>query len=263
MCARKKRVLDGFRAAPAAPYTVVRVSEGSMKKIYIVPIVCVALIAIHLLTDYQIDQYIIALALIGLIPWAPTWLESVKYGDFEANFRKVEAELAATKVEVEVLKNRYSELESDYLAECEKFDPDASAQALNKLASNLKGKAKGLSSLDFLFQELNLNSPQYLAFGAACAMQVRPAFHALNSVVNVLTEVAKKPDINRYRLKTVYRLLMAIDEVVRLNTKNQDVELVSKEQSESIKRMAKFIIKNPRCKDDDTAELASKIVEKL
>ncbi|WCN15554.1 hypothetical protein GV054_18910 [Marinomonas mediterranea] len=204
-----------------------------------------------------------ALTLIGLIPWAPKWLESVKFGDFEAKFRKIKEELDATKQEVSLLKHRYSELEDDYLNECKKFDPDASPQVLNKLATSLKGKAKGLSSVDFLFRDLNLNSPQHIAFGAACAMQVRPAFHALDAVTNLLSALAKKPDINGYRLKTIYRLLMAIDEVVRLNEKNQDVELVSKKQSESIKKMTVLVVDNPQCRNDDTAKLASKIAEKL
>ena len=94
-------------------------------------------------------------------------------------------------------------------------------------------------------------------------MQVRPAFHALDAVTKLLCELAKQPDINQYRLKTVYRLLMAIDEVVRLNAKNQEVELVSSEQSEKIKMMAELISTNPRCKNDDTAVLAKKISGKL
>ncbi len=234
-----------------------------MTRQYLLPLICAAAIAVHVLTPYQFDQYVVMFMLIGLIPWLPKWLESVRLGDFEAKFRKIEEELQATRDEVDQLKKRYTELEADYLAECEKFDPEASAAALNKLASSLKGKAKGLASVDFLFHDLSPGSPQYIAFGAACAMQVRPAFHTLDAIVSLLTGLAGKSDLGGYRLKTVYRLLMAVDEVVRLNSKNEDVELVSPEQAARIRTMAGLIAQNPRCRDDDTAAFAVKIADKL
>ena len=234
-----------------------------MNRKYLLPLLCAAAIAVHILTPYKLDQYVVMLVVIGLIPWLPTWLESVRVGDFEAKFRKMEEELQATRAEVEQLKKRYTELEDDYLAECEKFDPEASAAALNRLASSLKGKAKGLASVDFLFNNLSISSPQPVAFGAACAMQVRPAFHTLDAIVSLLSGLAQKPDLGGYRLKTIYRLLMAVDEVVRLNSKNEGIELVSAEQAEKIRRMAVLISQNARCRNDDTAGFALKIAEKL
>ena len=175
---------------------------------------------------------------------------------------KTREEVNRTREEVELLKTRYTELEEDYLGECANFNPDSSAQALNKLASALKAKAKGLASLDFLFSNLNAESPQHIAFGAACALQVRPAFHAIDRLVSFLSELMDSNNLNGYRLKTVYRLLMAVGEIVKINS-GSDVELLSEERTESVRVMLTKVTTNPRCQDDDTAKLANRIMQKL
>jgi len=210
----------------------------------------------------KFDAIGMSLLLLAAIPWGSSWLESIKVGNFEAKFRELQEAVDATQKELDQLKSTYREMEQDFMKTCNEFDPDAPATELNKLASKLKAKAKGLTSIDFLFSNLANSSNQAEVFGAACALHVRPQFHAIDGVINLLDALSKTATLRDFRLKTIYRLLMAVDEIVKLDTRN-DESLLTDEQRKGIARVLAQLQSHPRCLADDTSQYAAKIIAKL
>lgn len=230
-------------------------------KIFI-SLIAVSAGVLHTFKVVEFDPIGMSLLLLAAIPWASSWLESIKVGNFEAKFRELKEAVDATQKELDQLKSTYVEMEKDFLKTCAEFNPDAPATDLNKLASKLKAKAKGLTSIDFLFSNLANSSNQAEVFGAACALHVRPQFHAIDSVISLIDMLSKTPDLRGFRLKTIYRLLMAVDEIVKLDTRNDD-DLLTPEQRQDIARVLGQLQCHRRCADDDTAQYAAKIVAKL
>lgn len=209
----------------------------------------------------EFDLIGLALFAIAIIPWASSWLESIKVGDFEAKFRELKEAVDATQKQLDQLKSTYLEMEKDFLATCAEFDPDATATVLNKLASKLKAKAKGLASIDFIFSDIAASSDQSLVFGAACALHVRPQFHAIDGVVSLIDAISKTSNLRGFRLKTIYRLLMAVDEIVKLDTRNND-GLLSSDQRHRIDKVLVQLAAHPKCMKDDIATYANRISSK-
>lgn len=218
--------------------------------------------ALHTFGLLKFDAIGMSLLMLATIPWASSWLESIKVGNFEAKFRELKEAVVATQKELDQLKSTYLEMEKDFLKTCAEFNPDAPATELNKLASKLKAKAKGLTSIDFLFSNLADSSNQAEVFGAACALHVRPQFHAIDGVINLIDALSKTVDLRGFRLKTIYRLLMAVDEIVKLDTRNDD-GLLTDEQRRGIARVLGQLQSHQRCITDDTSQYAAKIVAKL
>ncbi|WP_222840461.1 hypothetical protein [Aeromonas hydrophila] len=218
--------------------------------------------ALHTFGFLKFDAIGMTLLMLATIPWASSWLESIKFGNFEAKFRELKEAVDATQKELDQLKSTYLEMEKDFLKTCAEFSPDASAAELNKLASRLKAKAKGLTSIDFLFSNLAETSNQAEVFGAACALHVRPQFHAIDGVISLIDALSKTADLRGFRLKTIYRLLMAVDEIVKLDTRNDD-GLLTDEQRKGIARALEQLQSHQRCITDDTSQYAAKIVAKL
>lgn len=218
--------------------------------------------ALHTFGLLKFDAIGMSLLMVATIPWASSWLESIKFGNFEAKFRELKEAVVATQKELDQLKSTYLEMEKDFLKSCAEFNPDAPATELDKLASKLKAKAKGLTSIDFLFSNLAESSDQAEVFGAACALHVRPQFHAVDAVIGLMDELSKTSDLRRFRLKTIYRLLMAVDEIVKLDNRNDD-GLLTDEQRSGIVRVLGQLQSHQRCLNDDTSHYAAKIVAKL
>ncbi|WP_417361268.1 hypothetical protein [Gallaecimonas pentaromativorans] len=218
--------------------------------------------ALHTFGLVKFDVIGMSLLMLAAIPWVSSWLESIKFGNFEAKFRELKEAVVATQKELDQLKSIYLKMEKDFLMTCSEFNPDAPATELNRLASNLKAKAKGLTSIDFLFSNLANSSNQAEVFGAACALHVRPQFHAIDAVIDLIDTLSKTEDLRGFRLKTIYRLLMAVDEIVKLDTRNKD-GLLTDEQRGGVVRVLGQLQSHRRCIGDDTSQYAATIVAKL
>jgi len=229
----------------------------------IVSAISVAGLIIHLYpNEIELDQISLVLVCIGILPWVSEWLSSIKMGGFEAKFRELESKVEKTELELGNLKKRYSALEEEYLETCNEFDVRATSQVLDKLASKLKAKAKGLSSIDFLFDDLSGKSPQGVILGAVCAIHVRPQFHVLSSLVSLINDLSSIRDLSFFRLKVAYRLIMAIDSIVNLNKKNE-VSLIDDAAKEKLKNALEQMADHPYFKDDDVSQKCITVVDKL
>jgi len=212
--------------------------------------------------DVSLDEISIVLICIGIIPWVSEWLSSIKMGGFEAKFRELEGKVEKTEQELDNLKVRYSALEEEYLESCNEFRVTAESEDLDKLASKLKAKAKGLSSIDFLFNELSIKSPQGKILGAACAIHVRPQFHLLSSLISLIEELASTKDLKPFRLKVAFRIIMAIDSIVNLNNKNE-VSLITPEDQTKLKKSLELMSTHSYFKNDDVSKKCITVANKL
>jgi hypothetical protein len=220
-------------------------------------------IIIHIYPNkITLDEISVILMCIGILPWVSEWLSSIKMGGFEAKFRELEDKVVKTEKELDNLKLRYSALEEEYLETCNEFVVFADSSDLDKLASKLKAKAKGLSSIDFLFSNLSLKSPQGRILGAACAIHVRPQFHVLPSLVLLIEEISSTKELKPFRLKVAYRLIMAIDSIVNLNNKN-DVSLIEPEYQQKLRKALEIMSNHPYFVNDDVSQKCITVAEKL
>lgn len=183
-------------------------------------------------------------------------------GGFEAKFRELEVKVEKQEQELDNLKARYSALDEEYLETCNEFRVDSTSAQLDKLASKLKAKAKGLSSIDFLFHDLTVHSPQGNILGAACAIHVRPQFHVLPSLIALIEQLGASKELKPLRLKVAYRLIMAIDSIVNINDKNE-ISLIEPVWQERLKVALKMMSSHPYFVDDDVSEKCSKVANKL
>ncbi|WP_197084184.1 hypothetical protein [Desulfovibrio sp. TomC] len=231
---------------------------------------CMVLVTLHVYNLFKLDMISLVLLCVAILPWVSRWIspwvqkcfESIKFGDFEAKFRELKETVDATKQELDKFKSIYIGMEDDYLKTCSRFNPNAETKELDKLASLLKSKAKGLASIDFLFSGLENTDDQALAFGAACALHVRPQIHAVDGVLNLLDNIVSQDDLRNFRLKTVYRLLMAINQIVMLDLRENNTILTDVQRAK-IECVIKKTAENKRCKNDDTATFALKIRDKV
>jgi len=212
--------------------------------------------------DIKLDEISIILICVGILPWVSEWLSSIKMGGFEAKFRKLEDKVEQQEVELDNLKARYSALEEEYLETCSEFRVTSESSDLDKLASKLKAKAKGLSSIDFLFTNLSVNSPQGKLLGAACAIHVRPQFHLLPSLVSLVEQLGSTNELKPLRLKVVFRLIMAIDSIVNLDNKNE-ASLIEPEYQEKLKAALKKMSTHPYFINDDVSKKCMSVASKL
>lgn len=225
--------------------------------------VVVSIVAIiHIAGIVNLDAVGLGLVALAVVPWVSQWLESLKVGDFEARFKDLQETLDETREELVELKSMYQSLDDDFLALSNEFDDKSSASDLQKLASQLKAKAKGLGSIDFLVESLGSDAKQSFVFAVACALQVRPQFHAVDNLMACLNGLCKYDDLNGFRLITVYRLVIAVDELIKLNNRANE-SLFSDKQLSSLSKVLTRISEHPRCMNDDVAKKAKGLLKKL
>lgn len=244
-------------------------TPGTVAMKLAITILSLIFFALEVTGSIKVSWTAVVLLVIAFLPWAAPWLESVRVGDFEAKFRELRSEVAAarkdvdeTRREVDTLKAAYQAMDTDYLAACAEFDPEASPSQLNDLASRLKARARGLRAIEFLFQGIDSEKDEGRVFGAACALHVRPQFEAIAGVTALIDKLASDVNLMRFRLKTVYRLLMAVDEIVKLDQRNKGT-LLNEEQRTLITAALERMRTHSRCASDDTGELCARIVRKL
>lgn len=186
------------------------------------------------------DNVMIGLLIMAFLPWIATFLQSAKLpGGYELNFRQLEMKVEEQNLkineqqkEIDSIQKSRIDLEREYLNACGRFDINATGHELDELCTDLKSLAGGLYSLDFLKNEIQVGCPQGNILGVACAIQVRPRYDFLMPITQFISNVSPDPDLKTIRLKVLYRLVMGMENILRIDNKRSSPRLEAQDKTE-------------------------------
>jgi len=175
---------------------------------------------------------------------------SLKLGPVElGEIKELRDSVQQTQNFVDDLKAKYTSLESAYLASAQAFEPDAPVFDLDELASQLKSLASGLPSLDFMKYIAVSGITQPDLFALSCALQVRPQADFAVPLASILENIAVKVNLSNFRLRTLYRSIMAIENIIRVDNRQPSKALDNDDRSRIKEALEKFR-ESPRCVED-------------
>ena len=175
---------------------------------------------------------------------------SLKFGPVElGELKELRDSVQQTQNFVDDLKAQYTSLEDAYLATAHAFEPDAPVFDLDELASQLKSLASGLPNLHFMKDIAVPGIAQPDLFALSCALQVRPHVDFAVPLASILESIAEKVNLSNFRLRTLYRAIMAMDSIIRVDNRQTDKVLGTYDRSRIKAALARFR-ESPRCAED-------------
>jgi hypothetical protein len=178
---------------------------------------------------------------------------SFKLGDFSVEFQKLEERVAEAESKADSVREDLDDLtvgRSEFDEQMVGFDTHASAETLDDIASRMRSTADALTDTASFEADLSPGSPQDKVFGAAIVARSQPKGQFALPLTCQIDYLAKDPQLRGFRLKVVYRLVMALETVVRT-----DNRLSRRRLSDEVRRRARAALEalaeNPRCQADD------------
>jgi len=203
----------------------------------------------------------------------PKFLERITSFDafgVKLQLKDIKESIETTQKEVATIKNQLDNLQEDYIEVSETFDPIAPAAERDKLATSLKRYAAALDNIDFVIEYLDTNQSEDKIFAAACAIQVRPQPKFFPLIVELLEQISKSTQLKNITLKTLYRLVMCLENITRADNSRPEKSVDSKIRINSIKvlnclksssRAQKDLIKNDKKSIVTRIERTIKVIE--
>lgn len=208
----------------------------------------------------------VSLLLFILVIWLlvkrPELLDRItSFGAFGVSVQldKIKESVEATQKDVVNLKNQFAGLTEDYKKTAATFDPNSSAAERDKLATVLKKQAGAIENIDPYLNALDLKAAEADVFGAAIIFRKHPHPKCFMPVVNYLTAVAGTKNLNKLTLKTLYRLIMVIGEVIRPDNVRPERLLNGQDRKDAISALIK-IKQSDRAQEDERANGKKSIV---
>jgi hypothetical protein len=188
---------------------------------------------------------------------------SLKLGPVEiGELKELRDTVKQTQNFVDDLKAQYSSIENIYLATAQAFDPDSPVFDLDELASQLKSLASGLPNLDFMkaFSVSDISQPELYAL--SCALQVRPQADLAVPLASSLEYIAERPNLSNFRLRTIYRSILALENIIRVDDRKVSKNLGTDDRLR-IKEALVKLKESPRCADDNKKYKDKSIVTRI
>lgn len=130
---------------------------------------------------------------------------------------ELEIELNALKQKVAQGEQQIKELETEIEGErrlfneiLSRFDANAPLKDLASVRQTIKGNAKNLDEIDDLKAYLTPEASPEELFAAAVSVRERRPTALLPDLIELLSALAKKPDLGGYRLNTIWTLTSAL-----------------------------------------------------
>lgn len=179
---------------------------------------------------------------------------SFRLGDFSVEFQKLEQRVAVAESKADSVREDLDDLtvgRAEFDEQLVAFDPDASAETLDEIASRVRFTANALTDTASFEADLSPGSSEEKVFGAVIVARSQPKGQFALPLIGQIDYLAKDPQLQGFRLKVVYRLVMALETVLRT-----DNRLTRRRLSEEVRRRARTALnalaENPRSLDDDT-----------
>ena len=232
----------------------------------LISIGAILLASLHTLTSIDIDAIGLALLGISALPWIIPFLKSAKLpGGIELEFKELKRKVEETKHEIDILKEERRKAEEEFLFVCDQFASGLPTKELDKLGTELEALSGSLPGIDFLEENLlieKLKENQGRTYGTACAIQVRPQSHFFKPLINLINEAAKTTDLAGARLKVIFRIVMAIENILNLDRRKTDPILKAGE-SNTAKTALEKLANHRRSIDDHNKYPRRSIVTRI
>ena len=178
---------------------------------------------------------------------------SFRLGDFSVEFQKLEQRVAVAESKADSVREDLDDLtvgRADFDQQLEAFDPEASPDALDEIARRVRSTANALTDTASFEADLSPGSPEDKVFGAVLVARSQPKGQFALPLISQIEYLAKDSQLQGFRLKVVYRLVMALETVLRT-----DNSLTRRRLSEDLRRRARTALnalaENPCCTEDD------------
>lgn len=212
------------------------------------PLVFATLVALLLSTVFRRQ------AAEGLRGLARTFSE-IKVGDVSVTFQKLEERVAVAESKAEGLQEQLDALAVDRTeldAPLDAFDANAAASDLDELASTLRPIAATLADPTAYEADLAPGAPEAKVFGAAIVARAQPKAHFAQPLIGQIDYLAGDAKLRGFRLKVVYRLVMALEIVLRTDNRLSRRKLTAEVRLRASTAL-QALAANPRCLADDAA----------
>lgn len=179
----------------------------------------------------------------------------VKVGDVSLKFQQLEERVAVAESKAESAQEQLDALAVDRKeldAPLAAFDSQAPGKDLDALASALRPIAATLEDPAQYEQDLAPGAPEEKVFGAAIVARSQPKARFAEPLTAQIDHLAADKALRGFRLKTVYRLVMALETVLRTDNRLSRRKLnadLRRRMSDALEALAA----SPRCQEDDRA----------
>jgi hypothetical protein len=208
----------------------------------------------------------VSVLLFTLVVWLlvkrPELLDRItSFGAFGVSVQldKIKESVEATQKDVVNLKNQFAGLSEEYKKTADTFDPNSSATERDKLAVDLKRQAGAIEDVTPYLSALNLQALEADVFGAAIIFRKHPTPKCFMPIVNYLNAIGETKNLNKLTLKTIYRVIMVIGEVVRADNARAERVLSEQDRKEATQAITKIKL-TERAQADDRANGKKSIV---
>ncbi|MCS6622727.1 hypothetical protein N0B44_07380 [Roseibacterium beibuensis] len=181
-------------------------------------------------------------------------VDAFSFGGLEVKFREISEELEENKRLTEAALETIDQLvvdRSQYDAVAEDFDGEAPAVALDKLAARLKTVAGGVTDVSSYVDDLAPGATEAKVFAAAVLASRRPEPAFAAPFALQMDHLAADDALRGFRLKTLYRLVMAMEEVARADNV-RDPRLIDGKLRGRMARALERLARSPRPRADDS-----------
>lgn len=187
----------------------------------------------------------------------------IKFGPVElGELKAIKEDLQETKAIVQGLNQQQIELQQGYLIAAQDFDHVMNANELDALGTELKSLAAGLGSIDFLLPMVVPGIGEGELFAVACAIQSRPQSEFLDPLTQHITHLASSTDLNKVRLRVLFRAAMALENIVRVDNKRTP-RTVSPDRRQQLETALSHLAAHPLCKVDYDRYRTKSIVARI
>ncbi len=179
----------------------------------------------------------------------------IKVGDVSLTFQKLEERVAVAESKAEGLQEQLDALSVDRTeldAPLDLFDANADPRDLDELASDLRPIAATLADPAAYEADLAPGSPEAKVFGAAIVARAQPKALFARPLIGQIDYLAGDAKLRGFRLKVVYRVVMALEMVLRTDNRLSRRKLTAEVRLGATGAL-QALAANPRCAADDAA----------
>lgn len=177
----------------------------------------------------------------------------IKVGDVSLKFQQLEERVAAAESKADGIQQDLDALAVDR-AELDTplaaVDLAAHAKDLDELASTLRPIAATLADPTPYEIDLAPGAPEAKVFGAAIVARAQPKARFAQPLIDQIDYLAADAQLRSFRLKIVYRLVMALETVLRTDNRLSRRKLTADVRLRATTAL-RALAANPRCVADD------------
>jgi hypothetical protein len=177
----------------------------------------------------------------------------IKVGDVSLKFQQLEERVAIAESKAEDLQQSLDELavgRDELDSPLTAFNSKAKAEDLDDLASRLRPIAATLSDPTPYEADLAPTASETKVFGAAIVARAQPKARFAEPLIGQIDTLAGDADLRGFRLKVVYRLVMALETVLRTDNRLSRHKLTPEVRARAAAALRKLAA-HPRCLADD------------